>query len=298
MKLLSTRSLYKSHVTSGGVGRGAPVWRQQPPNQVCIESHIPSGDAANGGGRRQDPKLHEIYTKVLIALCAIFLFYTSSAHAYLLPDYKIAPSEQGAAAEDILNGYKQSLSQLASYTTLKKIESHRKNPKIRLAKAEQSLVRQYDGLNTAIEFWRQVVELKKDLSVLHSTPQNKAVAIEADLIAKSVIGTIYELSQKWRVGGSALFNNLLINHGLKEKGFCFHYVEELEKALNKIAPKHFDMHEVSAWAGTFRENNALVLTAKGEGFESGIAIDAWRRGGRPFWTNVKGDRFPWQKAMY
>lgn len=233
-----------------------------------------------------------------ITFLAVVLFYCSVAQAYLLPDYKIAPSEQGAAAEDVLNGYEQDLSQLAPYTTLKKIEAHRENRKIRLTKAEQPLVRQYDGLNTAIEFWRQVVKLKKDLNALYATPQNRAVALEADLIAKSVIETIYELSQKWRVGGSALFNNFLINHGLKEKGFCFHYVEELEKALGKISPKHFDMHEVSAWAGTFRENNALVLTAKGEGFESGIAIDAWRRGGRPFWTNVKGDRFPWQKAAY
>jgi hypothetical protein len=37
------------------------------------------------------------------------------------------------------------------------------------------------------------------------------------------------------------------------------------------------------------ENNALVVTARGQRFEDGIVLDAWRRAGRLWWSPVMKD---------
>ena len=57
--------------------------------------------------------------------------------------------------------------------------------------------------------------------------------------------------------------------------------------------RHFDFHWGAAWDQTWRENNALVITAKGTPFETGIVVDAWRAASKPYWHTVKGDRYPW-----
>ncbi len=47
-----------------------------------------------------------------------------------------------------------------------------------------------------------------------------------------------------------------------------------------------------------RENNAIVVTAKGKPFQSGIVLDCWRHSGRVHWSSVTGDHFfPWKENL-
>ena len=116
-------------------------------------------------------------------------------------------------------------------------------------------------------------------------------------MAKTIVETLYALSQKWKIGSSAILTNMLINWGVKEKGFCYHYAFELRRALGAHHWIRFEPRWGAAWEGTFRENNALVITARRAPFESGLVVDPWRTAGRPFWTPVKGDRFPWVEKI-
>ena len=48
---------------------------------------------------------------------------------------------------------------------------------------------------------------------------------------------------------------------------------------------------------TWLENICLVLTARGQPFDQGVVLDAWRYGGRLHWCDVKEDKkYPWVEA--
>lgn len=147
------------------------------------------------------------------------------------------------------------------------------------------------------EKWAKAVELKETLIGLYdvASKRTKAVKSEADRISREVIQIFYQYRTEWGMLNSALFHNLLVNMKVKDKGFCWHWVEKFLETLRPLELKHFDFHWGVAYEGNFRENNALVIARRGEVFDSGLAIDAWRSSGRPFWRLVKKDRFPWGK---
>jgi hypothetical protein len=233
--------------------------------------------------------------KIVSAIISCFLIITISVplSAYRLPACSISDEERERPAEEILSGYKADLAQLSQSVSLARLDEYSLNPKIRLTSKERKATSVYEVINTRIEFWTRVSRLKNSLVALHGVSPPDDAVTEADAIAKDVIETLYALSQKWRIGSSAIFSNMLINMGLREKGFCYHYVASLRRALMKRDWRQFDIRWGAAWENTYRENNALVITATGRPFEEGLAIDAWRTAGRPFWTSVKNDRFPW-----
>ncbi len=222
----------------------------------------------------------------------IALILATPSPAYILPKYTISPEERGVPAEDSLKKYNSELSDLGSGVNLSKLRRYKRNHRIELSLKEKRSIIHYQRVMDDIEFWKYVVGLKNDLIKLNSAESAKS---EADNIAKSVISTIYRLSQEYRVGGSPLFHNFLVNRGIRDGGHCYHYVAELQKTLAAKKLHHYDIHWGEAYAGTFRENNALIITSRGKPFESGIAIDAWRKGSRPYWKLAGEDRFPWVK---
>lgn len=226
---------------------------------------------------------------------ALFVFFAQTADAYYLPKYTITSSEWQTPAEDILSGYESDISQSESFFKLKE---HDGNSKVKLSSDERALYRKYKSTQTAIQFWNYAVNLKKAIFNLEGADASPQANSEADAMAKTIVQTLYSLSQKYKVGSSAYLNNVLINAGIKKEGFCYHYVGALKSALSGRQWKFFDIYWGGAREGTRRENNTLVITAKGRPFDTGLAIDAWRKAGRPFWTNVKGDRYPWVKSDY
>jgi len=229
---------------------------------------------------------------VIVAALLVIVF-SSQVFAYRLPACSISNEEKSMSAEEVLLKYKAGLDQLSKSVNLARLNEHELNSKIRLTSKERRAIKEYEAIKVKIEFWTQISHLKSSLVALNGTsPPDNAVS-EADAIAKEVIDALYALSQKWRIGNSAIISNMLINMGLKEKGFCYHYVANLRKTLMKRAWSEYEVRWGTAWENTYRENNALVITAKNQPFEKGLAIDAWRTAGRPFWTSVKNDRFPW-----
>ncbi len=236
--------------------------------------------------------------KLIFAIIFTLLISTIShrAFAYRLPPCSVADDEWQISAEEVLLKYMTAREELASEVDTARLEEHRRNSKIRLTAGERKVAQNYDDILVKIKFWEEVAALKDSLSALHGTHPPKDAVVEADAMAKEIIDTLYALSQKWRIG-SALFTNFLINLGMKDKGFCYHYAANLRKALMKRSWNRFDLHWGAAWEFTFRESNAMIITAKGRPFEEGLAVDPWRTAGKPFWTPVKGDRFPWVEGF-
>jgi len=238
--------------------------------------------------------------KLLINITALILFLLLSlntAHAYKLPLYSMTAEEFEVPPEETLEEYETRLDDLRRTAPHGILGTRRRDYKTRLTDEERTAAKEYDELIVVVTFWEYVVKLTRDLNSLHGEGASQEAGDEADAMAKIIIQTIYDLSQEYRVTGYAQFQNFLVMTGVREKGLCYHYVSDIRKVLRRREWNHFSMHWGEAWAKTFRENNALVITATGEPFESGIAVDSWRAAGKPFWTMVKGDRYPWVEAV-
>jgi hypothetical protein len=104
------------------------------------------------------------------------------------------------------------------------------------------------------------------------------------------------LAAEYRVVRPALCHNILVNTGLRTRGLCYEWTEDLLSELQSLKLQSLELHWGIARAETFREHNCLVVTAVGQPFEQGIALDAWRRGGALTWALVREDRYPWVKV--
>jgi hypothetical protein len=128
---------------------------------------------------------------------------------------------------------------------------------------------------------------------------------EANLLAQCVYSTANRLRREYGVVGpplfvNSLFNNFLVNTGIRKRGLCFQWSEDMLASLDALKLTSLELHWGEARAGTMRENNAVVVTAKGEAFENGIVLDCWRHSGRVHWSSVASDHFfPWREnAIY
>src|SRR5882762_8879847 len=108
---------------------------------------------------------------------------------------------------------------------------------------------------------------------------------EATLVAQCAFSTVAQLRQKYRMFGTPIFNNFLVYHGLRKRGYCYQWSEDLLLALDTLK-----LHWGEAYAGTYRENNCVVVTAKGQPFDRGMILECWRHFGHLRWNLVPSDQ--------
>ena len=112
---------------------------------------------------------------------------------------------------------------------------------------------------------------------------------EAEALSYTAHTTARRLKKEYRVVLNPEFTVFLYNVGLRKRGWCGHWAQDIGAELKKLEPKTLVLHWGEAYPNTTSENNALVVTARNQRFEDGILIDGWRRAGRLFWCPVKKD---------
>jgi hypothetical protein len=112
---------------------------------------------------------------------------------------------------------------------------------------------------------------------------------EAELVSVAAHTASRSLAREYRVVWCAGVQNILINTGRRQRGFCGHYTRDIGERLKELKVKTLVLHWGAAFAGTMDENNGLVVTAINQPFENGILMDGWRNGGRLFWCALKED---------
>lgn len=117
---------------------------------------------------------------------------------------------------------------------------------------------------------------------------------EARRAAETAVTASLRLADSYRVVPPAKWHNLLIQMGIRERGLCFHWTEDLMKRLQELGLNSFDLHWGVAHRGSdLREHNSVVITAAGQPFETGLVLDPWRNSGDLFWARVDRDAYPW-----
>src|SRR5437867_1216455 len=112
---------------------------------------------------------------------------------------------------------------------------------------------------------------------------------EAALLANCAYATVSRLRRQYHMFGTPIFNNFLVYHGIRKRGYCYQWTADLLVTLDALTLKTLELHWGESYAGTWRENNCLVITAKGHPFDSGMILDAWRHFGHLRWNLVHSD---------
>jgi len=143
-------------------------------------------------------------------------------------------------------------------------------------------------------YLEKVAALGDDLAALNG----RTNLAEAGDLAQTAISYAYRLADEYRVVRPAVFHNLLVRMGLKDRGLCYQWTEDLMNRLDSMHLQSFQLHWGVAHRGSeLREHNTVVVTARGQPFEEGIVLDPWRNSGDLFWARVKNDHYPWKKRM-
>jgi hypothetical protein len=116
---------------------------------------------------------------------------------------------------------------------------------------------------------------------------------EAGLLAECAYATASQLRKQYRMFGTPIFNNFLVYHGIKKRGYCFQWAEDLLVAFDALKLTSLELHWGEANPGNWRENNCIVVTAKGQPFNRGIILECWRHFGRLRSGPVVGDEDPY-----
>jgi hypothetical protein len=112
---------------------------------------------------------------------------------------------------------------------------------------------------------------------------------EATLLADCAFVTVSKLRREYRMFGTPIFNNFLIYHGLRKRGYCYQWSEDLLVALDKLNLKSLELRWGEYDPNTWRENNCIVVTAKGQPFKRGIMLECWRHLGHLYFGPVASD---------
>lgn len=118
---------------------------------------------------------------------------------------------------------------------------------------------------------------------------------EATQLASTAVEHAAELARDYRPVRPAWFNNMLINSGLRDRGLCYHWTNDLFAQLHQLGLRTLELHLAVAGRATAHEHNCIVVTARDQPFEQGIVLDAWRHGGRLWSVRVAEDKkYPWE----
>ena len=117
-------------------------------------------------------------------------------------------------------------------------------------------------------------------------------AAEAAELARVAVFYPLELSARYQLTTPPLWHNTLVNLGIKPRGLCVEWAQDLLDRLHQIGASTLQLHwGIANQDALFRlEHYAVIVTARGQPFRTGIVLDPWRNSGALFWAPLTGDR--------
>jgi hypothetical protein len=118
---------------------------------------------------------------------------------------------------------------------------------------------------------------------------------EARRAAEIAYGYTRELAIAYRITDPPLVHNTKVNMGLKPRGLCWHWAEDMEARLDAEGFVTLEMHRAIAnHDNLLIDHSTAVIHVKGEDWDDGIILDPWRKGGILTWMTVDVDtRYNW-----
>ncbi|WP_267137841.1 hypothetical protein [Anianabacter salinae] len=114
---------------------------------------------------------------------------------------------------------------------------------------------------------------------------------EAARAARLAYRATDELAVAYQITDGPIIHNTKVNMGIKPRGLCWHWAEDMENYLLAEGFQTLSVHRAIANAdNAFRlEHSTAIISARGAGMYDGIVLDPWRKGGVLTWVPVRID---------
>ena len=105
-----------------------------------------------------------------------------------------------------------------------------------------------------------------------------------------------ELAIRYEITDPPLIHNTKVNIGLKPRGLCWHWAEDMEARLDAEGFETLEMNRaIAEGRGVRIDHSTAIISAKGDGYAKGVVLDPWRNGGELFFAPVVDDtRYFWE----
>ena len=89
-----------------------------------------------------------------------------------------------------------------------------------------------------------------------------------------------ELAIAYEIVDGPMVHNTKVNMGLKPRGLCWHWAEDMEKRLKAEGFETLVIHRAIANATNWRiEHSTAIISQRGDDMYKGMVVDPWRKGG-------------------
>ncbi|WP_260065186.1 hypothetical protein [Ruegeria sp. B32] len=119
---------------------------------------------------------------------------------------------------------------------------------------------------------------------------------EAQRAARVTYAYTAQLAQDYQITDSPLIHNAKVNKGLRPRGLCWHWAEDIERRLKQENFRTLTLHRAIANADNpFRiDHSTAIISRRGDSMYDGVVLDPWRYGGVLFWSPLREDtRYDW-----
>ena len=119
---------------------------------------------------------------------------------------------------------------------------------------------------------------------------------EARRAAQVAYSYTAQLVDEYQITDPPLIHNAKVNKGLRPRGLCWHWAEDIERRLKQEDFQTLELHRAIANADNpLRiDHSTAIISRKGESLYEGVVLDTWRYGGVLFWSPLVEDaRYDW-----
>jgi hypothetical protein len=118
---------------------------------------------------------------------------------------------------------------------------------------------------------------------------------EVKEFSQKAISYSYTLAKRYALVSPPLWHNSLVNMGIKRRGLCYEWAGDLLQYLLKQGYDSLQFYYIGSDIGNYFEHNALAVSARGEGLDNSIVLDAWRNSGKLYFIEIeKDEKYQWK----
>jgi hypothetical protein len=104
-----------------------------------------------------------------------------------------------------------------------------------------------------------------------------------------------QLARDYGVTDPPLVHNAKVHLGLRPRGLCFEWADDLEARLAQENFRTLTLHRAISPGRPFRiEHSTVIIARTGDSLFDGQILDPWRDGGTLYWGPTRADRFDWR----
>lgn len=118
---------------------------------------------------------------------------------------------------------------------------------------------------------------------------------EAARAARIALTYPRQLAVQYGITDPPLVHNTKVNAGLRPRGLCYDWADDLQARLRQEQFKTLQLHRAIANATNILiEHSTVIISAGGDTMFQGIILDPWRYGGILYWgPTLKDARYKW-----